>query len=354
VLKQRKTVNKRQSSSQGAQGSRRRGAVIAGFACLSAGLLLMTWLPWRPLPYLSLFVIALILSVVAVAQKRVWSGLTLVLLTISAPPALFLLGIAGPQVADTTFHPPIERPAYGAGQGPTVLVDEAHSNFHTATGRYLPFADLLRRDGYVVKSSAARFTAKVLGAGIVLVVANAVAVPAADEVAAVREWVAGGGSLLLIADHEPFNVGAKALGKAFGVRFADGAAVVPNDQSFRLVFRRSDGTLKEHPITRGIDAVATFYGCSFQMDAAGQPLLVFGPSVYVRQKKGASPRSLDGHLQGAVLPFGNGRVAAFGEAAMFTAQLADLDRHAMGMNAPIARENPQFLLNVMHWLTRTI
>jgi hypothetical protein len=97
--------------------------------------------------------------------------------------------------------------------------------------------------------------------------------------------------------------------------------------------------------------VATFYGSSFQVDQAGQPLLVFGPSVYVRQKWGASPKSLHGHLQGAVLPVGNGRVAAFSEAAMFTAQVTDLDRHAMGMNAPIAKQNPQFLLNVMHWLT---
>jgi hypothetical protein len=325
--------------------------VIGGFACVSAGLLLMIWLPWPPFPYLSLFVTALLLGVVAIAQKRVWSGLALALMTVSAPPALLLLGIAGPQVADTSFHPPIERPAYAAGRGPTVLVDEAHSNFHTATGRYLPFAELLRRDGYVVNASAARFTPAALGAGSVMVVANAVAVPTADEVAAVRDWVAAGGSLLLIADHEPFNAGAKPLGEAFGVRFADGAAVIPNDRSFRLVFRRADGTLKEHPTTRGVDAVATFYGSSFQVGPAGQPLLVFGPSVYVRQKRGASPKSLNGHLQGAVLQFGNGRVAAFSEAAMFTAQVTDLDRHAMGMNAPIAKQNPQFLLNVMHWLT---
>jgi len=347
-------VDAKQSSSPGPQGKTRRGTIIAGLACLSSGLLLMIWLPWPPLPHLSLFVTALILGVVAMGRRRVWSGLAWVLLTIAAPPALLLFGIAGPQVADTSFRPPIERPAYAAGQGPAVLVDEAHSNYHAVTGRYAPFAELLRRDGYVVNGSAVRFSPAALAAGDVLVAANAVAVPAADEVAAVRDWVAGGGSLLLIADHKPFNTGAKALGAAFGVRFADDAAVDRNDRNFRLVVRRSDRTLKEHAITRGIDSVTTFYGCSFQLDAAGQPLLEFGPSVYVRQRTGVSSTSLQGHLQGAVLQVGRGRVAAFGEAAMFTAQIADLDRHAMGMNAPIARQNPQFLLNVMHWLTGVI
>src|SRR4029453_17380278 len=55
-------------------------------------------------------------------------------------------------------------------------------------------------------------------------------------------------------------------------------------------------------------------------------------------------------LQGAVLTFGKGRVAVFGEAAMFSAQLAGPDKEPMGMNASVAKNNPQFLINVMHWL----
>jgi hypothetical protein len=57
-----------------------------------------------------------------------------------------------------------------------------------------------------------------------------------------------------------------------------------------------------------------------------------------------------GLLQGAVLSHGRGRVAVFGEAAMFSAQLAGPNRNPMGMNAPHARQNPQFLLTVVHWL----
>ena len=65
-----------------------------------------------------------------------------------------------------------------------------------------------------------------------------------------------------------------------------------------------------------------------------------------------TPRTrADGMLHGAVLRHGRGRVDVFGEAAMFSAQLAGPQRRPMGMNDPGAPQNPQFLLNVMHWLT---
>ena len=62
--------------------------------------------------------------------------------------------------------------------------------------------------------------------------------------------------------------------------------------------------------------------------------------------------SARGLVQGAVLRFGSGRVAVFGEAAMFSAQRieTDEDSRPMGMNHPDASDNPQFLLNVVHWL----
>jgi hypothetical protein len=55
-------------------------------------------------------------------------------------------------------------------------------------------------------------------------------------------------------------------------------------------------------------------------------------------------------LQGAVFTHGTSRVAVFGEAAMFLAQLSGAERRPMGMNMSNAAQNPQFLLNVVHWL----
>ena len=255
------------------------------------------------------------------------------------------------QVVDTAFRPPIESPAYPAGIGPVVLIDEDHSNFHTVTGRYLPFAELLRRDGYVVNASPGPLTAETLRVAGVLVTANTRQAFTGEEVTAVRDWVAAGGTLLLIVDHPPFVEASVNLAKAFGIRLRNGGARDSRIDG-RLVFRRSDGTLVDHTITTGIDSVATFTGSSFQLDATGHPLLVFGPGVYsYTQPDDPDPLPLEGQLQGAVLQFDAGRVAVFAEAGMFSAQLRGPNRSPMGMNAPIAGQNRQFLLNVMHWLT---
>jgi hypothetical protein len=66
----------------------------------------------------------------------------------------------------------------------------------------------------------------------------------------------------------------------------------------------------------------------------------------------ATPRVSGAHLlQGAAVEHGSGRLAVFGEAAMFSAQLAGPDRRPMGMNRPDAAQNYQLVLNVLHWLT---
>ena len=294
---------------------------------------------------------------------------------------IIIVGLSGlcaeaQQVADTEFKPPIPNPAYPSGRGPVILLDEAHFNFHTADGRYLAFANLLRRDGYNVKPSGSRFSKASLMGGQILVIANALAernkadwslpTPSAfsdEEIEAVRDWVKNGGSLLLIADHMPFPGAAEKLALAFGVRFTNGYALDEKAQG-PMVFKLSNGSLKEHQITRGrsdnerVDSVATFTGSAFQINENAQPLLILGESVVSVMTEVAgeitdkTPRvPVKGWYQGAVMRFGKGRVAVFGEAAMFSAQVSGPARKPMGMNDPIASQNPQFLLNVMHWLS---
>jgi Ca2+-binding RTX toxin-like protein len=109
--------------------------------------------------------------------------------------------------------------------------------------------------------------------------------------------------------------------------------------------------------------VVSFTGSAFQVDADrnAQPLLVFGPNVVSIMPTRAwtwnssTPRiPVGGGPQGAVMRAGQGRVAMFGEAAMFTAQkqrLQDGTWRRMGMNAPYAEQNYKFMLNVSHWLS---
>ncbi len=61
------------------------------------------------------------------------------------------------QYADPEFDSKVDRPAF-TDRHPSCLIDEAHNNFHTADGRYKPFADLLKNDGYTVRPNKEKFT----------------------------------------------------------------------------------------------------------------------------------------------------------------------------------------------------
>lgn len=278
-----------------------------------------------------------------------------------------VLPLAAQQVIDTTFRAPVARAAFALGTGPLVLIDQSHFNAVDAE-RYRPAMDLLRRDGYVVETLNGPLTRSALTRVRVLVsfqygssaraainllrrenpgLTNVGAFTDA-EVATVRDWVEAGGSLLLAVDHEPAPLAADALARSLGVRFLNGIAYI--DRSARLMFRRGDGTLVDHPLTQGIEQVATFGGSAFQLERPGEPLLVFGADVRFYVASDSSEIPVSGWLQGAALAFGQGRLAVFGEAGMFTAQL-NASGNPMGMNAAIARQNPQFLLNVVHWLS---
>jgi len=47
---------------------------------------------------------------------------------------------------------------------------------------------------------------------------------------------------------------------------------------------------------------------------------------------------------------GTCNLVVFGEAAMFSAQLAGANQRKVGMNSEDAPENFQLLLNIFHWL----
>jgi hypothetical protein len=266
-----------------------------------------------------------------------------------------------------------------------VMLDEGHNNYHTVAGRYAPFAALLATRGWSVRPYQGVFRADSLERGRILVIANALgarnaggdwSLPTpsaftAAEIAAVRAWVEGGGSLLLIADHMPFPGAAQELGAAFGAQFNNGFAfdtmlvslpktcLAPGEID---IFRRSDGTLRSHAIVDGggaaerVDSVATFTGQAFQIGEGWEPLLTLSAtSISLMPQRAwefsaATPRvRVAGWAQGAVRRFGQGRVAVFGEAAMFSEQTCGANL-PMGRNAPAAAHNGRLLLNLIGWL----
>jgi len=309
---------------------------------------------------------------------------------------LFLGTNAGAQqMADTTFKTFVEHPAY-VGSHPRVIIDEAHSNFHTADGRYKPFADLLRSDGYRVIRGTSAFQMDSLAGVAVLVIANALAPDATEdssgsafsdeECPVLRDWVRRGGSLLLIADHTPFGAAAGKLAAQFGVEMGRGFVFDLEHcegNPTTLVFSRENGLLGKHPILRGrstseeIGRVVALTGQSLGVPARATALLKLGAAAGEAPTREAGRRALEaavadtsgrtgpdtlyyrragGRAQAVAMKFGKGRVVVLGEAAMFSAQVIRFGEEGrqqerkFGMNMP-GNDDKQFALNVMHWLS---
>ena len=274
------------------------------------------------------------------------------------------------QVADSIFSPIVSNPEYRIGRGPVITLDEAHFNFHTLEGRYKAFGDLLSKDGYKLQRGTKSFTLDYLRKTRILAIANALAendnwrLPtrpafARTEVDAVRKWVEEGGRLLLIADHMPCAGAAAELAAAFGFEFYNGFAMKRGME----LFYRSKGNLLPTSITDGrsgdesVDTIRVFTGQGFKVPSEAiiftqldSTYTIMMPDEAWEFNDSTRRVSGEGFAHGAYRKFGKGRVVMVAEAAMFSAQLAGPNASKMGMNHPTARNNPQLLLNIIHWL----
>ena len=276
------------------------------------------------------------------------------------------------QMADPEFNTSVENPAYSKS-GPRVMFDEAHHNFHTMDGRYQPFANLLLNDGYRVIRNRVPFTKISLKDYKVLVIANALGAEEMDdtgadnpaftepEIEAVQDWVRGGGSLLLIADHAPFGGAAESLGKRFGVEMSKGFTLDEANSAegnpSLIIYSRENHLLLEHPITEGrggaekINKVMSFTGQSLVGPKGSYPILKLADTAKdTPDRSGTTFTSAAGRAQALAFKFGKGRVVVQGEAAMLSAQIAGANKFKMGMNVP-GTDNKQYALNVLHWLS---
>lgn len=291
-----------------------------------------------------------------------------------------LHGLGAQQVPDSAFVPDVGAPAWKVGSGPRLMLDEAHHNFHTLSGRYYAFGRMASAIGFRVASHRTPFSDASLRGVDVLVISNALHsrnVPSAepgapngwslptpsaftaDEIAAVRRWVERGGGLVLVADHMPFAGAAAELGNAFGVDFLNGYAFdgYATDARSDLVYRRGERMAFPPGVGAGIDSIVLFTGAAFRLTGAGVPLLTLpgGSRVWLPRVAwvfGDSVPSVkgDGLLQGAALTVGRGRVLVLAEAAMLSAQRAGPNRQPMGMNQPRAVGNARWGAAMLRWV----
>jgi hypothetical protein len=300
------------------------------------------------------------------------------LLAVGVPLALALIcapdRAATQAIANNETDVSVEHPRYPIGAGPIVAIDEGHNNYHTLKGRYAPFGAVLKNDGYRLTSLQGRIDSAAFGATRILVVANPLATstvgnwklptPSAfgdDEIGILQAWVRNGGALFLIADHMPFAGAATDLGRAFGFQF-DNAYAVKGDGRSPEFFSRAADSLSDNAITHGsgrrpaVDEVQTFNGSSFRAPPTAMPIMRLDEGwtlLYPTEagKFDAATRrraATRDDLRGAALKYGKGRVVVVSEAALFTNQLVQGKPYGFGQSS--ARQDKQFLLNIIEWL----
>ncbi len=298
--------------------------------------------------------------------------LTIVLLCAS------LFGMAQRQYPDSAYVPPAFKPRF-SHPAPVVFIDEGHHNFHTRTGRYMAFTKVLEQDGLKVKPLSETFTTKNLQKCDILVIANAVpksstkkwVAPTASaftqkEIAAVEQWVKNGGRLFLIADHMPMGGAAKELAGAFDFKFYDSFADDEGTPSRTEIFKKSNNSLAQNALTMEsdhffkVDSIATFTGQAFEIPEHATSILnchegwvSYLTKVAWRFDETTPKLNSAGWSQGAFANHGQGKLVVFGEAAMFSAQIAEIQGYKIkpGMNNKKAKDNYKLLVNIMRWLS---
>ena len=279
------------------------------------------------------------------------------------------------QTPDTTFFLDIEQAAFEKGKGPLIYIDEGHNNFHVPNRAFDGFIRLAKKDGFRVEKTEGLFEDKsALENCDILVIVNALHEsntggnwvlpnPSAftkKEIKTIQKWVKEGGKLLLVADHMPFGGAAYDLGKAFGFEWLNGFAMIEDE--FWPPSHFEGPMLPQSAVSLGmrekenVKRVASFSGSAFKAPEAASPVLSFlaehrslQPDTAWRFNENTPAKSLKDHYQGALLNYGQGKVAAWGEAGMLAAQIIQGEMKA-GYNSPYAPDNMQMVLNLLHWL----
>lgn len=291
---------------------------------------------------------------------------------------LFLsLEVTAQQRADTSFTINIDQPKYVEGEEPVVCIDAAHNNFHTIEGGFAPFARVIRKDGYTpINFSNQIKNSEDLSECSIYLIANplhesnignwVLPTPSAftaEEIEAIKQWISQGGKLFLIADHMPFAGAASELGNSLGINFSNGFATLEKEENQPDLFTLENGRLVESPVSgtmNGVTSVTSFTGSAFTYPENAIPVMKFKkgdfslePEIAWQFEEDTKTVGISNYAQGVLLERGKGRIAVFGEAAMFTAQIitSGNNEFKVGLNnKELAPQNIRFLLNVMHWL----
>ena len=245
-----------------------------------------------------------------------------------------------------------------------VAFDEMHApGSSIADARVLPLGgvpgglsefaqDLLAR-GYVVKAltpELERLSPENLRGVDVLLAVVPMAAYASSELSLIHSFVEGGGGFFYLGDRRDYGgyvplwsrPGDQLLG-TFGVT-ANNDYVIPGNYTcvaFGLTFTKSEGVVRPHVITTGVDAVTIYWAGSYSGLPADSEILIKTPPTWL----------VPNAVVSAVFPVGNGRVAIHGDS-----NVADADWSGpspCGMVAMyFSANNKRFALQTVDWLAK--
>lgn len=301
--------------------------------------------------------------------------------------AILLVSSLGTDVLAQRQKPDLEfsykngNPAFASGTGPVITVLSIN-NRYVENGSMDPFAQLAESDGFQVVRRQTDLAAALEDPSGILVIANpflseyrnfpAMTPPSAfsdEQIQAIHDWVRNGGNLLILADHAPFGGGSSKLAAKFGFEFLNGhaAETASADTGYvkvNIEYAPGKGLDEDNPITNGqtgrnpVKRYFAFGGQAFIPPAEAQQILTIpdGWSAIFTYRIGAELRTAlridaSGLAQGAIMEFGKGRIALFGETGGFTGQVIDGTRR-FGFNTKEGEENPEFILSTLRWLAR--
>ena len=301
---------------------------------------------------------------------------TIGILGLGAATLLALAAVASQVVEPVSIHA-ADAPA-PADRRPAVAIDAGHENADAVSGFFKPLSGLLGRDNYRVVPFTGPFEAEPLASVDLLVVSTAgrAAASAGKSASAaigdrecdlVRDWVRGGGSLLIVAGETPFTGETDRLAARFGVQTGGGRVfdrVSGGGMTTALEFSRANGRLDEHPILRGsgragqIARVLSAGGESLSVPRGAAILLKLSGTAReamtrddleaeefaARQEAGISGSfsiPVAGRGLAIALSFGKGRLVVLGDPYLVS-----------GPGLSVSEtDNRQFARNVVHWLS---
>lgn len=278
------------------------------------------------------------------------------------------------QSPDTTFVPKIDKPTYSINGGPVICIDSAHNNLHRLNSGFAPFARLMKADGFRLRdmNKLVRERSLLLDCDIYAIInplhqSNMgnwrLPTPSAfseKEISEIEAWVKEGGRLFLIADHMPFAGAANDLASLFGFNLSNGFANIAKEGNQPDYFSFDNGRLFKHQFfSDELNSVTSFTGSAFTYPDDAEVIMKFKEGDISLEREIAwqfndstNSVNLDKYAQGALLNYGEGKVAIFGEAAMFTAQIVTTQNGTfrVGFNSRIAPNNQLFAVRLMEYL----